>query len=254
MALQTWVARFVVDQGRVTEEGGLLRTFQRRRLDEPDVDLHILAEPEGAKGDELGAQALDAIGRLFLQDRLSLSGGLLRALGSTNQTLLDWNRRSLPREQVSAGITAAVVSGPVVYLAQAGPSLAFLRRGGPSALRPGSGQASSGRSALRRLVPEDAALTPLGGGDLEPVLRRIDLAAGDIVLAASPALESVLDAGTLEALLSRGSDEALPELYLMTRDLPRFALFLVTATEQAEAEPAPEAAPAPPEPAGAATE
>ena len=254
MALQTWVARFVVDQGRVTEEGGLLRTFQRRRLDEPDVDLHILAEPEGAKGDELGAQALDAIGRLFLQDRLSLSGGLLRALGSTNQTLLDWNRRSLPREQVSAGITAAVVSGPVVYLAQAGPSLAFLRRGGPSALRPGSGQAGSGRSALRRLVPEDAALTPLGGGDLAPVLRRIDLAAGDIVLAASPALESVLDAGTLEALLSRGSDEALPELYLMTRDLPRFALFLVTATEQAEAEPAPEAAPAPPEPAGAATE
>src|SRR3972149_4494254 len=97
MVLQTWVARFVVDQGRVTEEGGLLRTFQRRRLDEPDVDLHILAEPspsaEGSRAAELGAQALDAIGRLFLQDRLSLSGGLLRALASTHQTLLDWNRR-----------------------------------------------------------------------------------------------------------------------------------------------------------------
>ncbi|HEU0074828.1 MAG TPA: hypothetical protein VFS30_12575, partial [Dehalococcoidia bacterium] len=70
--LTTWVARFVVDHGRVTEEGGRLRTFQRRRLDEPDVDLHVIAEPDGAKGEELAAQALDAIGRLFQQDKLSL--------------------------------------------------------------------------------------------------------------------------------------------------------------------------------------
>src|SRR3990170_1663584 len=146
MALQTWVARFVVDQGRVTEEGGLLRTFQRRRLDEPDVDLHILAEPEGVKGDELGAQALDAIGRLFLQDRLSLTGGLLRSLRSTHQTLLDWNRRSLPRDRVRAGISAAVVSGPIVYLAQAGPGVAYLRRDG----------------ALKRLGGIDGSDAPFG--------------------------------------------------------------------------------------------
>ena len=96
MALQTWVARFVVDHGRVTEEGGRLRSFQRRRLDESDVDLHILAEPQGDKGPDLASQALEAIGRLFLQDRLSLTGGLNRALRSTHATLLDWNKRSLP--------------------------------------------------------------------------------------------------------------------------------------------------------------
>src|SRR3954449_3054634 len=124
MALQTWVARFVVDHGRVTEEGGRLRTFQRRRLDEPDVDLHILAEPQGVKGEELAAQALEAIGRLFLADRLSLTGGLSKALRTTHQTLLDWTRRSLPNEQASTGIVCAVVSGPVVYLAQAGRTLA----------------------------------------------------------------------------------------------------------------------------------
>src|SRR3954469_13842933 len=114
MALLSSVSRFVVDHGRVTEEGGRLRSFQRRRVDEPEVDLHILAEPSGAKGEELGAQALDAIGRLFLQDRLSLTGGLLRSLKATHQTLLDWNRRSLPREQASAGLTAAVVSDNIV--------------------------------------------------------------------------------------------------------------------------------------------
>jgi type II secretory pathway pseudopilin PulG len=223
MALQTWVARFVVDHGRVTEEGGRLRTFQRRRLDEPDVDLHILAEPQGAKGAELAAQALEAIGRLFLADRLSLTGGLSKALRSTHQTLVDWNRRSLPNEQASTGITCAVVNGPVVYLAQAGQTLVYLRRSG-------------GR--LERLEPDPTNLEPLGVGDLEPAIRRIDLAAGDIILAASMEMAKFLDYTMLTALLDRGTDQALPELYLYTRDLPDFALFLITCQdlEPAEAE------------------
>jgi hypothetical protein len=80
MPSQTWVARFVVDHGQVTEEGGRLRTFPRRRLDEPEVDLYVLAEPAGPKAEEFGAQALEAIGRDFLKDSLSLTGGLLRSL------------------------------------------------------------------------------------------------------------------------------------------------------------------------------
>jgi hypothetical protein len=209
------VARFVVDHGRVTEDGGRLRSFQRRRLDEPDVDLHVICEPEGLKGEELGAQALDAIGRLFLQDRLSLTGGLMRALRGTHQTLRDWNRRSLPREQVSAGVAAAVVSDNLVYLAQAGPGVAFLLQGG----------------VLKRLEASDEAAVPLGQEELEPALRRVELAQGDMLVAATPALERVVDEATLEALLSRGSDEALPDLYLLTRDLPNFALFAVTCSE-----------------------
>ncbi|HLF70809.1 MAG TPA: hypothetical protein VI759_01460 [Dehalococcoidia bacterium] len=219
MALQTWVARFVVDHGKVTEEGGRLRTFERRRLDEPDVDLHIICEPEGVKGEELGAQALDAIGRLFLQDRLSITGGLLRALQSTHQTLLDWNRRSVPREQVRSGLTAAVVSGSLVYLAQAGPSLAYLRRDG----------------VLKRL-DVDEIIAPLGEGELEPALRRFELQPGDVLIGASTSLTTILDDATLDAMLTRGSDEALPELYLLTRDLESFALFAITCTDSGDDE------------------
>src|SRR5947207_7281919 len=212
MAFQTWVARFVVDNGRVTEEGARLRSFERRRIDEPDVDLHLLAEPTGIKGDELGAQALDAIGRLFVQDRLSVTGGVLRALQATHQTLIDWNRRSLPREKVSAGITAAVVSGSLVYLAQAGPSLVYLKHDG----------------VLERLDPADDAYVPLGEGVLSPSVRRLELVPGDMLLAASTTLETALDRDTLNALLEKGSDQAVPELYLMTRDLPGFGLFAIT--------------------------
>ena len=216
MALQTWVARFVVDHGRVTEEGGRLRSFQRRRLDESDVDLHILAEPYGDKGPDLAAQALEAIGRLFLQDRLSLTGGLTRALRSTHATLVDWNKRSLPRDQVSAGITAAIVNGTVVYLAQCGPSLAFLRR----------------NDKLERLVAVDpSSNVPFGEGELEPAVRRLDLAAGEIVLVASQSLSELVDDRTLAMMLDRGHDEALPELYLLARDLQDFALYLISCRE-----------------------
>ena len=224
MALQTWVARFVVEGGRVTEEGGRLRSFPRRRLDEPDVDLYLLAEPAGAKGEDLGAQALEAIGRLFLQDRLSITGGFVRAVRSTHQTLLEWNRRSVPREQVSIGLTGIVLCGSTVYLAQAGPSLVYLRT----------------NERLKQLNPPDRFNNPpLGEGHVDPALRRFDLAPGDLLVAASVSLEDVMDPTTLDGILARGSEEALPELYLMTRDLPNFALFAVTCFDRPGEEEAP---------------
>ena len=224
MALTTWVARFVVDNGRVTEEGKRLRSFQRRRLDEPDVDLHVLHEPNGEKAEELGTQALDAIGRSFLNDRLSLTGALTRALRETHATLLDWNRRSLPRDQVGIGITAALVSGSTVYLAQAGPSLVYLRHG----------------NSLIRLEPTADATQPLGEGTTEPALRKLELEDGDILLAASQTLQDVLSIQELTQLLARSADDALPELYLRTRDLPAFGLFAVTCFEEETPEEAPQ--------------
>jgi hypothetical protein len=225
MPHQTWVARFVVDHGQVTEEGGVLRTFPRRRLDEPEADLHLLAEATGPKAEELGAQAVEAIGRDFLKDNLSLTGGLQRALRSTNQVLLDWNRRSIAREQVAVGVTAAVVRGSIVYLSQVGQTLVYLIRQG----------------SLSRLEPNEMAAVPLGEGPVEPEVRRLELEPGDAVIAANQTLGSLMDAASLEALLLRGTDVALPEIYLLTRGMASFALFAVTCLD-GPAEPEPDSA------------
>ena len=218
--LTTSVARFVVDHGRVTEEGGRLRTFQRRRLDEPDVDLHVIAEPEGVRGEELAAQALDAFGRLFQQDTLSLTGGLQRAMAETHQTLREWNRRSLPRDQVGIGVTAVMVKDNLVYLTQAGPGLVSVRRSGN----------------LTRHQPLPEARAALGEGALAPSLRRFELEEGDLIIAASTSLETILDDDTLAGMLSRDPEEAIPGLYLLTRGLPNFAMIAI-ACHQSEDEP-----------------
>ncbi len=221
MTAQTWVARFVVDHGQVTEEGKILRTFHRRHVDEPDADLHLLAEPHGHNALDLASQALEAIGRAFARENLTLSGGLRRALAATNETLVDWNRRSLATQQASVGIAAVALRESVAYLVQAGPAVVLFHREG----------------ATRKLSEDEGVGGPLGEGELAVDVRRVDLRPGDILVAASPALTSVLDESTLAALLERGSDQALPELYLLTRDLPSFALFAVTCFETADEEP-----------------
>jgi hypothetical protein len=217
MALSTWVATFVVDNGRVTEEGNRLRNFHRRRLDEADVDLHVLHEPYSEKAEELGTQAIDAIGRFFLNDHLSLTGGLTRAVRETHAMLRDWNRRSISRDQVGVGITAALVGGNTVYLAQAGPTLAYLRRG----------------NTLTRLEPGPEARQPLGEGNTEPALRKLELQEGDALLAASLALHDAISTPDLTAILGRGTEHALLDLYLRTKDLPNFALFVITCYQEA---------------------
>lgn len=231
MALQTWVARFVVDGGRVTEEGRRLRSFQRRRLDEPEIDLHLLADPSGPRSEDLSAQALEAIGRLFTQDQLSLTGGLRRAFLSTHETLLDWNRRSLAGDRVNTGVIAAALDANLVYLARCGPGLLYLWSNGN----------------LQRLQPLPQAVTPLGEAGLDPEIQRLQLAAGDVLIAAPQALLDVLDEEALTGLLQRGSEEALPELYLLVRDLPAFALFAIICsdTESKEAAARDEIADAP---------
>jgi hypothetical protein len=219
--MKSWVGRFVIDHGRVTEEGQRLRSFQRRRLEEPEVDLHVLAEPReaaGGKGEELAAQTVDAIGRVFDQDRLSLTGGLQRALAGTHQTLMEWNRRSLPREQVSVSVVSAVVRDNLVYLARAGPCIVYVRRSG-------------------EVVRLDDATPALGETGDVPAIRRFELEAGDLVLAATTNLDAVTDTTTIESVLTRAADEVLPELYLLTRDLTNFALFAISGVRDVDAQP-----------------
>jgi hypothetical protein len=87
---------------------------------------------------------------------------------------------------------------------------------------------------LQRLQPDALAAGALGEGEVAPAMRRIELSPGDIVLAASGSLETILTEEALGDLLARGTEEALPELYLLTRDLPNFALFSISCAETDE--------------------
>ena len=236
MLIKTWVGRFAIVQGQAQEESALLRSFPRQRPDEEEDELYVLVEPASERSIEYAGQLVDAIGRMYRQDTLSITGAVLRALKAAQQQLLDWNERNLKEHRVGAGVSCMAVRGHSAYLAQIGPAVAYHVGGG----------------RYRRIVPEGPAVEPLGHAEgAEPVFSRYELSPGDLLLIASPNIEKLLSEEELRAILLRGGDDALVELFRIASDVQDFSLVLLAcvvepdeAAGEAPAEPVAESAPA----------
>ena len=230
--VRTWVGRFSIVRGQAQEQGPWLGTFSRQCPDEEADELFVLVEPALAGSEEFCEQLVQAVGQVYCQDPLSITGALQRALKAAHERLRDWNDRSLPEHRVAAGATCLAVRDQVAYLAQAGPSLAFhFSEGG-----------------LRRLLPEDDAAQPLGlAKDFQPQLGRFELVSGDLLLMVSTRLDDLADEATVSRLLGRGADQVLPELYLLSRGQEEFSAVLLSCFTEPEQVPA---TPTLPPPAG----
>jgi hypothetical protein len=218
MAVRTWVGRFCVADGRVEEEGPWLGSLVRQRPDEEADELYVLIEPASPGSEEFTSQLVDVVTQLYGRDPLSLTGALTRSLRAAHEHLREWNRRSLREHQVGAGAGCLALRGGDAYLAQAGPALAYVR---------------TAAGEFRRIVPATSDFEHALGvaEEFEPQLTRIQLDPGDLVLVASTQLAEILPEAQIERILSRDSDEVLPELYLLCRDRPNMALVLLSCFE-----------------------
>jgi hypothetical protein len=227
MPVSTRVGRFAIVQGQPQEEGPRLRSFPRQRPDEDEDELYVLVEPTTASGEEYCGQLVDAIGRSYRQEGLSLTGAVLRSLRAAHQQLRDWNQRTLRDQHFAAGVSCLAVRGRTAYLAQVGPGAAYY----------------VGDGHVEAVAPSNGAVPPLGEPDhIEPVFSRYQLSPGDLLLLASPRLHQLIDDGSLRGILTRGPDEALVELFRLTRDQQEFGLVLLSCVvepEEAEGPPPP---------------
>ena len=206
--------------GRPQEEGPRLRSFPRQRPDDDEDDeLYVLVEPASTSGETYCDQLVDAIGRTYRQDPLSLTGAVLRSLKAAHRQLIDWNERSLPEHRVTAGINCLAVRGRQAYLVQLGPAIAY----------------HVGSGTFRRLAPQDGAALPLGQPELaEPLFSQYQLSPGDLLLLASPMIEDLFDEEALRSILLRGADQALLELFRLARDQQQFSLVLLACVVEPE--------------------
>jgi serine/threonine protein phosphatase PrpC len=221
MPVRTWVGRFCVVDGRVEEEGPWLGSLIRQRPDEDADELYVLVEPASDGSAEYTSQLVDVIARLYAKDPLSLTGALTRSLRAAHEHLREWNRTSLKEHHVGAGASCLALRGTDAYLAQVGPSLAYVLRE---------------NGEFRRIEAEQPDFEhSLGIGDeFEPRLARIKLDPGDLVVLASTRLETIAAEAHVRRILERGADDALPELYTLTRDEPNMAIVLLSCFEQAD--------------------
>jgi hypothetical protein len=223
-----WVSQFGVVDGKAQEESPWVGLFPEGGRVQPEetVDLFVVVEPALPGSEDYCRDLSQAIGKQFQDRRLSLTGGILRALKAAHENLRDWNRRSLKQHQVAAGVSCLALRGGAApageaYLGQVGPAVAVFVRGG----------------SLFRLEPRlPDAVEPLGlHEEFWPDLTRHELQEGDRLLLLSRGLASAFSDEELAEVLSPPPEETLPLLYGRAKEMHHCAALLVAALPEAAA-------------------
>ena len=233
----TWIGRYAIVGGEAREDGP--RLVEHLRLqDEQRVRLLVLADPVDERSAEFCEEVAAAVADLFVQESLSLTGGLLRALRQAHRNLAEWNGRSLREHRVAVGVTCVAVRGREATVAQAGPGLVYL----------------AGPGGVRRLTTAGTpAARPLGSGDpVEPRFTAVALGPSRILALGSAAEDAAAPAAIARAL-DGDPDRALAALYALTRGVRDLAAALVAEVEGYEPPDPVPVGPAPVEAAPAAT-
>lgn len=144
--------------------------------------LYCVAEAQGVASAEVCQQVLEVVAAAYRSaGRVSSTSRLTAAINAAHRFLCQENASRLRQHPCLVGITCAVFQGDALYLAQAGPCLAYVRRRGRWARFPGDGATP-------------AAPEPLGAGEaVEIHLARSELAAGDAIIIAAPSLAEALE-------------------------------------------------------------
>jgi serine/threonine protein phosphatase PrpC len=214
-----WVGQFGVVNGEAKEESPWVGAFPDRSGDEDAADVYLVVEPALPGSDEFCEELKRAVGEVFLKSKVSLTGGILRALKAAHEDLREWNRRSIKDHRVAAGVSCVAVrrdgeSGTdEAYLAQVGPSVAVLYHGGFA-------------QYLAPSMPE--ATDPLGLNEtFWPEFTRLDLDEGDRLLLVSPSLAASVPEVELSAALDLDPEDVLPALYRLSREHENCGALLV---------------------------
>ena len=215
-----WLGQFGIADGKAQEETPWVGVFPDETRGPEASDLLLIVQPATAESVEFCAELKEAVGSVFHKSKLSLTGGLLRALREAHENLREWNRKSLKEHWVAAGISCAAVRGNEVYLAQVAPAGAAFYRA----------------SEIRQVRPQLAdALEPLGMFDeFWPEFSLFEMEEGDRLLLMTPGLAQSLPEEGLGGSLALPADEVLPAVYRQANALPDCGAVLVAALPSLE--------------------
>ena len=173
--------------------------FQKRKKESLYLILEVTGDPVGR--DAIYHEMIRIIGEVYFQAPGSVTAKLRQAIGAANSFLLQENLKSLPHEQRAGGVTCIVLREGNVYVAQAGPTTAYVSYQGKLTSFPES-----------ELTAEEAA--PLGfKRGLAVRFYRSKVGVGDVILLTSG---SLAQQGNLEqiaqAVVGKDVDLALANL------------------------------------------
>jgi hypothetical protein len=212
-----WVAQFSIVGGHAQEESPWIGVYPEDVNSPESSDLYLVVTPATPGSEQHCAELKEAIATTFHKSKVSLTGGILRALQAAHEQLREWNRRSMRDHRIAAGISCLGVRDSELYLAQVAPATAFVYQ--------------SGDAVTLEPTLADAA-EPLGlFDDFWPEFSRCELAPGDRLVLVTPALAGALPDGAAAAALALPHDEILPALYPHARRVPDCAALVLAALD-----------------------
>ena len=210
-----WVGQFGIADGEAREETPWVGVYPYPVHAEETSDLYLIVEPALPGSAEFCEELKEVVGSVFHKEKVSLTGGMLRALRSAHEQLREWNQRSMKEHRIAAGISCVAVEGGSVYLAQVSPAWAA-HYDGASVI------------VLKPTLPE--AVEPLGLYDeFLPEFARCEFTDAGRLLLLSPTLAETLSLDDLAQALALPAEEALAALYRMARSSPNCGAVLVAA-------------------------
>jgi len=194
-----WVSKFGLVDGEAAEESPWVGAFPDAQRNEESSDLYVIVSPAIPGSEEFCADLRDAIGQTYHKKKVSLTGGILRALREAHEHLREWNRSSLREHQIGAGASVLAIQGREAYLGQAGPSSAVFYR-------------DLGATEVSPAIP-DAQGTLGIGEEFWPYFTRFELADGDRLVLMTPGPAQAMGPGLLAEMLQLPAEEAVKELF-----------------------------------------
>lgn len=214
-----WTAQFHIVNGIAQEKSSSIGIFKnagpaKRSFLYAIADAFNTKDPEPITGEVIGS-----IEGEFKRGGPSVTAALTSAINATNGQMLKLSAGRDREEAPRVGITCAALTGSELYIAQAGPSLAYIysdekiRRVTPSATRGG-------------VIDIDDAMG--ASGNVHINLQRHEMQDGDIVLLTSPSLASLISNDELAIILTAEPDQAIQRVFLVAKKEENFSAVLLT--------------------------
>ena len=170
--------------------------------------LYVLVEPIGDRTGwgGLSREIAQSVHDEYYDGGGSVTAGLRRALERANQLLCDMNSAESRRAPRLAGLTAVVLKGADVFIAETGPALVYVVHGSHAARFP---EDSPWLDMSPRQAMEDGYAPPLGlRPDLSVDLFHYQVEPGDTIVLAESSVAQMVDEQEAAVLFGKEGDAA----------------------------------------------
>ena len=201
--MSNWIGSFLIQNGDIAEDNKFIfdysdpyKKFFKR--------LIIFSQPNSDISHEICTDVVESVANDFLNQGVSLTGRLQKALKNANSKVVKWNQNSLLEHKIRLSITCVVILDSEMIIANAGSNTVAI---------------------VEKTQIRTAKVSYVNGSDhlgsqnhFQPIFKKIDIDHHDVLIASGNLIQD-LHLPKFEMILKGGTERALQDLFVESRHL-----------------------------------